>query len=133
MGFGALLFGQITGHDSIRATERVFAHGDSEMQKIGFGPVRKSTLAEANHHRDLRVLEDLFALRFARAQAVAPGKTGFRFAGQVLAMDSTTIELCLAQPDRSGDELTTHGDGRGPTADSASNELGRTPQARIQY
>jgi putative transposase len=93
--FGALLFGQITGHDSIRAIERVFAHGDAEMQKIGFGPVRKSTLAEANHNRDLRVLEDLFSFCLARTQAVAPGKAGFRFAGQVLAMDSTTIELCL--------------------------------------
>jgi hypothetical protein len=93
--FGALLFGQITGHDSIRAIERVFAQSDPEMQKIGFGPVRKSTLADANHHRDLRVLEDLFSCCLARAQAVAPGKNGFRFAGQVLAMDSTTIELCL--------------------------------------
>jgi len=38
--FGALLFGQLTGHDSIRAIERVFAHGDPQMQKLGFG--RKS-------------------------------------------------------------------------------------------
>lgn len=92
---GALLFGQLTGHDSIRAIERVFAHGDPEMRKIGFGPVRKSTLADANHQRDLRVLEDLFSYCLARAHAVGPKKNGFRFAGQVLAMDSTTIELCL--------------------------------------
>ena len=93
--FGSLLFGQLTGHDSIRAIERVFAHGDSEMAKLGLGPVRRSTLAEANHSRDLRVLEDLFAFCLSHAQRLAPGKVGFRFAGQVLAMDSTTIELCL--------------------------------------
>lgn len=92
---GALLFGQLTGHDSIRAIERVFAHGDPEMRKIGFGPVRKSTLADANHSRDLRVLEDLFSYCLTRAHAVGPRKNGFKFAGQVLAMDSTTIELCL--------------------------------------
>ena len=30
--FGALLFGQMTGHDSISAIERVFAHTDSKMK-----------------------------------------------------------------------------------------------------
>ena len=42
--FGALLFGQLTGHDSIRAIERVFATSDSKMAKLGFGPVRKSLI-----------------------------------------------------------------------------------------
>lgn len=93
--FGALLFGQLTGHDSIRAIERVFAHGDTEMAKLGFSPVRRSTLAEANHGRNLQVLEDLFTFLLGHAQRLAPGKIGFRFAGRVLAMDSTTIELCL--------------------------------------
>ncbi len=49
--FGSLLFGQLTGHDSIRAIERVFAHSDSKMKKLGFGPVRRSTLADANQRR----------------------------------------------------------------------------------
>lgn len=94
--FGALLFGQLTGHDSIRAIERVFAHGDREAQRLGFGPVRKSTLADANRTRPLAVLEDLYAYCLARAQAAAPTKTGFRFKGPVFALDSTTIELCLS-------------------------------------
>jgi hypothetical protein len=94
--FGALLFGQLTGHDSIRAIERIFAASDSKMQKLGFGPVRRSTLADANRTRPLEILEDLFHLVLAQAQAVAPKKNGFRFHGQVLALDSTTIELCLS-------------------------------------
>jgi hypothetical protein len=94
--FGSLLFGQMTGHDSIRAIERVFAHQDGEVQRLGFGPVRRSTLADANRTRPLGVLEDLYAYCLGRAQAVAPKKTGFRFHGQVLALDSTTIELCLS-------------------------------------
>ena len=94
--FGALLFGQMTGHDSIRAIERVFAHQDGEAKRLGFGPVRRSTLADANRTRPVAILEELYAFCLARAQAVAPQKSGFRFHGQVLALDSTTIELCLS-------------------------------------
>jgi putative transposase len=94
--FGSLLFGQMTGHDSIRAIERVFAHQDGEAQRLGFGPVRRSTLADANRTRPVEILEDLYAYCLRRAQAVAPHKSGFRFHGQVFALDSTTIELCLA-------------------------------------
>jgi putative transposase len=94
--FGALLFGQMTGHDSIRAIERVFAHQDGEAQRLGFGPVRRSTLADANRTRPVEILEDLYRYCLARAQSAAPKKNGFRFHGQVLALDSTTIELCLA-------------------------------------
>lgn len=94
--FGSLLFGQLTGHDSIRAIERIFATSDSKMHKLGFGPVRRSTLSDANRTRPLEVLEDLFQYTLGRAQRCAPKKNGFRFHGQVLALDSTTIELCLS-------------------------------------
>jgi hypothetical protein len=95
--FGALLFGQMTGHDSIRAIERVFAHQDGEAKRLGFGPVRRSTLADANRTRPIEILEELYAYCLARAQSAAPRKTGFRFHGQVFALDSTTIELCLSR------------------------------------
>ena len=93
--FGALLFGQHTGHDSIRAIERIFAHSDPVMQKLGFRPVRRATLADANQTRPIEVLDDLFHYVLRLAQTTAP-KNGFRFDGQVLALDSTTIELCLS-------------------------------------
>lgn len=94
--FGSLLFGQLTGHDSIRAIERVFAGGDKQMQSLGFRPIKKSTLADANKTRSLPLLEDVFQYVLTLAQSVAPGKKGFRFKGDVMALDSTTIELCLA-------------------------------------
>jgi hypothetical protein len=93
--FGSLLFGQMTGHDSIRAIERVFAHQDGEAQRLGFGPVRRSTLADANQVRPVGILEDLFTYCLSRAQAAAPNKSGFKFKGQIFALDSTLIELCL--------------------------------------
>ena len=94
--FGALLFGQLTGHDSIRAIERVFAHGDKQMKKLGFGPVRRSMLADANRTRPIEILESAYQYVLGRAQKYGPKKTGLGLAGNVFAMDSTTIELCLS-------------------------------------
>jgi len=94
--FGAMLFGQLTGHDSIRAIERVFAQSDAKMSAMGFGPVRRSTLADANQLRSLAVLEEAFRYCLARAAQFAPKANGFRFHGDVFALDSTTIELCLS-------------------------------------
>jgi len=54
--FTALLFGQLSGHDSLRAIERVFAHQDQKMAKLGFGTVRKSTLADAIAVRPVTIL-----------------------------------------------------------------------------
>lgn len=93
--FGALLFGQLSGHDSIRAIERVFAHQDPKMEKLGFGPIRRSTLADANASRPVAILEDLLQYCLRRAYEVAPKRHRLRFAGDVFALDSTTIELCL--------------------------------------
>ncbi len=92
--FGALLFGQLTGHDSIRAIERVFAHSDSKMKKLGFGGVRKSTLADANQKRPLEILEDVFAELLKTARRHAPG-SGFSFPGKMIALDASVISLSL--------------------------------------
>lgn len=94
--FGALLFGQISRHDSIRALERVFCQGDKQIQKLGFHPVCRSTLADANKSRPIAILEEAFAYALNRAQRLVPRANGFRFHGDVLALDSTTIQLCLA-------------------------------------
>jgi hypothetical protein len=93
--FGSLLFGQLTGHDSIRALERVFSGGEQHIQKLGFGRVRKSTLADANKTRPVAILEDTFAYLLETAKKIAPNKPGFRFKGDVFAVDSSTINLCL--------------------------------------
>lgn len=44
----------------------------------------------------MAILEDLYVYCLARASAVAPKTSGLRFQGQVLALDSMTIELCRA-------------------------------------
>lgn len=93
--FGALLFGQLSGHDSVRAIERVFACSDPRFASLGFGPVRRSTLADANRRRPLALLEDLFSYVLADVNKVSNKRHGFRFNGSIWALDSTTIELSL--------------------------------------
>jgi len=93
--FGSLLFGQLTGHDSIRAIERLFSCGNKQMKQLGFGEVKKSTLAEANTARPLGVLEKTYEYCLQLAHQCGPKNTRFRFNGKIFILDSTTIELCL--------------------------------------
>ncbi|MBI4405159.1 MAG: IS4 family transposase [Deltaproteobacteria bacterium] len=94
--FGALLFGQLTGHDSIRAIERVFCQGNRRMQRLGFSTVCRSTLSDANQKRPLEILEDTLQATLQRAKLASPHSHGFSFRGHVLALDSTIIALCLS-------------------------------------
>lgn len=95
--FGALLFGQLTGHDSIRAVERVFCHGNKRMQSLGFSPVCRSTLADANRTRPLEILEDTLKDLLKRVRKLCPGLGhGFKFKGDIFVLDSTIINLCLS-------------------------------------
>ncbi len=94
--FGSLLFGQLTGHESIRAIERVFCQGNRRMKRLGFSTVCRSTLSDANQVRPLEILEDVFHSVLKKAKFTCPKRHGFRFKGDVLALDSSTISLCLA-------------------------------------
>src|SRR3989344_1423263 len=93
--FGALLFGQFTGHDSIRAIERLFAHGQGKLISLGLGDVRRSTLADANRTRPVAILEDLFKELLIKVERVAPNQHRFHFKGPLYALDSTVIKLSL--------------------------------------
>lgn len=95
--FGGLLFGQLTGHDSIRAIERIFAVDDPTMAKLGFGPLRKSTLADANRTRGHGLLEEVYEYCLSQAHKLNSATNGFsNLKRDIFAMDSTTIELCLS-------------------------------------
>lgn len=94
--FGSLLFGQLSGNDSIRAVERLFCHGNKQMRKLGFSTVCRSTLADANHLRPVEILEDTFKNLLHRASdQMAPKEFHNLSARNIFLMDSTTIRLCL--------------------------------------
>jgi hypothetical protein len=60
-------------------------------------PVRRSTLADANKARDWRIYAELAQRLIAQARRLyANEDLGFDLANTVYALDSTTIDLCLA-------------------------------------
>jgi len=92
--FASLLFGQLTGHNAIRSIVTVFKTQIKYLAHLGLSPVKRSTLSDANEKRNPKILEDVFYKLLSRTQRHA-FKNKFRFNGKVVAMDSTTINLCL--------------------------------------
>src|SRR5436853_538820 len=65
---------------------------------MGFrDPVRRSTLADANEARDWRIYAELAQRLIVQARRLYVNEDlGFDLANTVYALDSTTIDLCLA-------------------------------------
>ena len=60
-------------------------------------PVRRSTLADANKARDWRIYAELAQRLIAQARRLyANEDLGFDLANTVYALNSTTIDLCVA-------------------------------------
>jgi putative transposase len=93
--FGALLFGQLSGHDSIRAIERVFCHSNYRIKKLGMSSVCKSTLADANKTRPLEILDETLRSLVKQATMFSPGASKW-FHQNVYLLDSTFINLCMS-------------------------------------
>jgi putative transposase len=91
--FGALLFGQLTGRDSLRSLERPFSLAVGRLRSSGMQPVRRSTLADANHSRPLAVLEETYARLLKAAERLVPAHRLQVPGGSVLLMDATIIDL----------------------------------------
>lgn len=93
----ALMFGQLSGRESLRdLVVTLEAHG-SKCYHLGFGrnAVTRTTLADANQKRDFRIFEE-FAFSMMEEARGKRATEIFRLGGNVYAFDSTTIPLCLA-------------------------------------
>jgi hypothetical protein len=85
-----MAFAQLTYRESLRDIETCLSVQVSKLYSMGFrDPVRRSTLADANEARDQRLITQ------ARRLYVNED-LGFDLANTVYALDSTTIDLCLA-------------------------------------
>lgn len=93
--FGSLIFSQLSGHDSIRALEKVFSVGTKEISKLGFSPICRSTLADANSSRPIEILQDVYSFCLQQVKR-HPSSQKMKFDFPVFLMDSTFIELCLS-------------------------------------
>lgn len=93
--FTTLLFGQITGHTSLRTMISGLHTQVKYYYHLGIDLVKRSTLSDANEVRNPAILEKIFYMLLNRTQFYAPAHL-FRFKGKILAFDSTTISLCLS-------------------------------------
>lgn len=94
--FVGLLFGQLTGHNSLRAIEAGLKGIQKKLYHLGIAfEIRRSTLSDANDTRDARIFESAFYRLLPKVQRLAP-KNKLKLKGPLMALDSTTIELCLS-------------------------------------
>ena len=96
--FLALAYAQLTGRESLRDIETCLLANRAKLYHSGFrAPVRRSTLADANESRDWRIFADFARVLLARAvQLHANDDFGVPLTQAAYALDSTTIDLCLA-------------------------------------
>src|SRR5664279_869025 len=94
----AMAFAQLTYRESLRDIEACLGSLQGKLYHLGFrGKVARSTLADANESRDWRIFAE-FAQRLI---AIARGlyvrePMGVDLEQSLYALDSTTIDLCLA-------------------------------------
>jgi hypothetical protein len=88
----------LTYRESLRDIETCLSVQASKLYSMGFRePVRRSTLADANEARDWRIYAELAQRLIVQARRLyANEDLGFDLANTVYALDSTTIDLCLA-------------------------------------
>ncbi len=91
-----LLYAQATEKDSLRDIQTSLTIRDSTWHHLGLETVARSTLARANEKRPFQVYESLFYKMLEKCGTFGSGTASFSFQNDLRAIDSTTIDLCLA-------------------------------------
>jgi hypothetical protein len=93
----SMIFAQLTGRSSLRETVSCLNALGPRRYHCGIrSRVPRSTLAEANEKRDFRIFMDTAMAMIAAARIELPvDKALSHLDGDVYALDSTTIDLCL--------------------------------------
>jgi len=123
-----MAFAQLTGRESLQDIEACLRAQQVKLYHMGIrGRVSRSTLADANAHRDWRMYADFAHLLTHRARGLYQEEDfGVDLDDTVYALDSTTIDLCLSvfpwaqfRQTKSAVKLHTLLDLRGPIPTSA--------------
>ncbi len=95
--FLCMAFAQLTFRDSLRDIESCLRTLQPKLYHAGIrAMVSRTTLADANEHRDWRIYADLAQVLIAKARRLyANDDFGVALKKTVYAFDSTTIDLCL--------------------------------------
>lgn len=94
----AMAFAQLTYRESLRDIEACLRSLQGKLYHLGFrGNVARSTLADANESRDWRIFADFAHRLIATARGLYMREPiGIDLDESLYALDSTTIDLCLA-------------------------------------
>ena len=96
--FLAMAFAQLTYRESLRDIEVCLTAQRSKLYHCGLsGPVRRSSLADANEDRDWRIYADFAHTLIDIARPLyADTDLGLDLRATAYALDATTIDLCLS-------------------------------------
>ena len=96
--FLCLAFAQFTYRESLRDIEACLRASPDKLYHMGIrGRVSRSTLADANEKHDWRIFADFAQILIQRARGLyADDPFGVELQNSAYALDSTTIDLCLA-------------------------------------
>ena len=96
--FRILAFAQLTYRESLRDIEACLSAQSAKLYHMGIrSAVSRSTLADANEHRDWRIYAEFAHRLIAQARTLyASEDLGLELNNTVYALDSTTIDLCLS-------------------------------------
>lgn len=96
----AMAFAQLTYRESLRDIEVCLSAQPEKLYHMGFRKaVKRSTLADANERRDWRIFADFAQVLIRQARALYASDAldiDIDIDAMVYALDSTTIDLCLA-------------------------------------
>jgi hypothetical protein len=96
--YQVMAFAQITYRESLRNIEACLSAQSAKLYHMGLrGPIRRSTLADANETRDWRIYAEFAQRLVAQARRLyASDDLDVDLPSTVYALDSTTIDLCLS-------------------------------------
>jgi hypothetical protein len=96
--FLCMAFAQLTYRESLRDIETCLRAMQAKLYHMGIrARISRSTLADANENRDWRIYADFAQTLIATAKGLyATENFGVELGATVYALDSTTIDLCLA-------------------------------------
>ena len=93
-----LFFAQLTYRESLRDITTCLLGMQNKLYHMGIrGTIARSTLADANEKRDWRIYQDFALILIHHARELySKNSFGVTLQETVYALDSTTIDLCLA-------------------------------------
>lgn len=96
--FLCMAFAQLTYRESLRDIEICLRAEQTKLYRIGLrGVVSRSTLSDANEHRDSRIYQDFCQVLMKRARELYVDETFSKDLDEaVYVLDSTFIALCLS-------------------------------------